>query len=87
MWGLALNAVPLELGEIVLMSGHRYDRILASTALALILAASIGASAAAQDGGMAGRDAGGSARRATGRAKRFRASSGARAELRPRRMR
>jgi murein L,D-transpeptidase YcbB/YkuD len=35
------------------MSGHRYDRILASTALALILAASIGASAAAQDGGMA----------------------------------
>ena len=51
MWGPALNAVPLELGEIVLMSGHRYDRILASTALALILAASIGASGTAQEAG------------------------------------
>src|SRR3954447_25397374 len=48
--GLALKTpVPLKLWENVLMSGPRYDRILASTALALILAAPLGAAAVAQE--------------------------------------
>jgi L,D-transpeptidase YcbB len=48
-WGPALNQVPLELRENVLMSGCRY-RILASTALALILAAPAGFAAAQEAG-------------------------------------
>src|SRR5262249_2819215 len=43
--------VPREFWETVRMSGPRLERILASTALALILAAPIGASAIAQDAG------------------------------------
>src|SRR6478609_4809741 len=44
-----LNAGPVAIWENVLMSGPRYDRILASTALALILTAPLGFAAMAQD--------------------------------------
>src|SRR6187397_2729035 len=43
------NAGPVATWENDLMSGPRYDRILASTALALILAAPLGSAATAQE--------------------------------------
>src|SRR3954453_16446336 len=43
------NAGPVTTWENELMSGPRYDRILASTALALILAAPLGSAAIAQE--------------------------------------
>src|SRR5262249_56776125 len=46
-----VTRVPREFLENDRMSGPRLERILASTALALILAAPIGASAIAQDAG------------------------------------
>src|SRR5262249_33620229 len=71
-----VTRVPREFLENDQMSGPRLERILASTALALILAAPIGASAIAQDAATPSQRAGGGGR---GAARRREARAGPRA--------